>query len=92
MLLLKIKALEEKNKLNDFLEKVLKIIVEIVRKAAGEQGLFMTITVDKLLFGYNDTLLSDLEKAVEKFDELFHKHFAINPLFGLEVCIYILVR
>ena len=48
-----------------------------------EPSLFMTITVDDLLFGYNDILLSKLHELLKEFFPEFAG--LINPFFGLEV-------
>ena len=91
VLFLKLEALE---KTGSTVDKVIDFIVEkfedLARDVTGEHGLFMTIKVDALLFGYNDTLLSDLKRLL--IDSFFLRKYAylINPEFGLEVrtCIY----
>jgi lysosome membrane protein 2 len=85
VLFLKLEALE---KTGSTVDKVIDFIVEkfedLARDVTGEHGLFMTIKVDALLFGYNDTLLSDLKRLL--IDSFFFRKYAylINPEFGLE--------
>ena len=61
----------------------MKLIAFLAEKLTHESSLFMTLTVDDLLFGYNDILLSELDKLLKEFFPEFAG--LINPFFGLEV-------
>ena len=93
MFLLKIEEVEESD-IPDFLktlvEDVVKYAEELFGKLAGEQGLFMKTTVHQLLFGYDDPILTELNKFVNNIARLFpeFKKYAPNPFFGLEVRTY----
>ena len=70
----------------------IKFLIQSAQKLSGEGGLFTEMVIYDLLFGYNDTLLLYLIKAindlppelpyVEKLKKLAK---TINPFFGLEV-------
>ena len=86
VLFFKIEALEKTGStVDDVIDFIVKELEHLARDVTGEQGLFMTIKVDDLLFGYNDSLLNDLKRLL--YDSVILRKYAdlINPLFGLEV-------
>lgn len=85
VLFLKLEELEphsDNKYIEDLINFILKEIDELAEELTHEPSLFMTTTVDDLLFGYNDKLLSELHKLLEDF---FPQDAGmINPFFGLE--------
>ena len=83
VLLLKVKALEVNT--SDFVDELIKIVIEAVRDFSHEPSLFTNLCVEDLLFGYNDPLLEHVKKWIK--DTIIFAKFAdkINPWFGLEV-------
>ena len=90
--LLKIKAFEESSTEPEIIKKLIDFVVKEIerlsREIAGEQGIFMKIRVDQLLFGYNDPLLKELKKLIGDIPFINKYADLINPFFGLEVRIY----
>ena len=86
VLYLKLEELEPQSNntdIQDLINFILKEIEEAAEELAHEPPLFMTLTVDDLLFGYNDILLSKIHELLEKY---FPQDAGlINPFFGLEV-------
>ena len=53
---------------------LLRDIIEIIAEGAGEQDLFLTKTVDELLWGYDDPIFS----AVHKFEPSIPAQFSLQ--------------
>jgi lysosome membrane protein 2 len=83
VLLMKIKSFEGGRNVVE--KEFIKLVLEAFREFSGEKGLFTTLHVYDLLFGYNDPLLLFVKDFIEKVP--FVKKYAdqINPFFGLEV-------
>ena len=92
MLLLKVEGYEEG--MNQYEKHLVRDAIEDARQNSGEGGLFRTILVRDLLFGYNDSLLVYLINVINALPIPSAKNFSgsINPFFGLEVCTYIYVH
>ena len=67
----------------------MKYVMELVKYFAGESGLFTTLKVNDLLFGYNDPLLKFLKESIEKIPLIDKYADMINPFFQLEVRILV---
>ena len=87
VLLAKIEAAERNYP--HLVQDLIEAAIDLIKKLTKEHGLFMSITVESLLFGYNDTLLLDFKKLLEDFPFLADK-VHINPFFGLEVSLALL--
>ena len=90
MFLQKVKAAEEDLRLT--LIHLIEIVIEALRAQSKAAGLFTEVVVEDLLFGYNDTFLSQLKVDIEALPDKKIRPYAdeIDPFFGLEVymCIH----
>ena len=85
VLLLKVEGY--KGGMNPYEKAFIRNVIEDARQLSGEGGLFRTILVRDLLFGYNDSLLLYLIDVFNSLPFASAKNFSkdINPFFGLEV-------
>lgn len=74
----KIEAYQEESKTDKF---IMEVVDYVVKHLLPSESLFVTKTVHELLWGYQDSLLTDIMKA----QQIVHKKLVNSDRFGLGV-------